>query len=101
MTGGGPIVRRGSLPKHCEAYRTIGPFDEASLPAGLRSEHSLKPEVWALVRLERGSLRFVWDDDEGGADDLVAPVELVVPPTALHHVEGEGPFELTITFLRA
>jgi len=101
MTRGSPIAPRGSLPTGSEAYRTIGPFDAASLPKGLRAEHSLKPGAWALLRLARGTVRFVWDDGEGGGLDLVAPAELVVPPIVPHHVEGEGPFELTITFQRA
>jgi tellurite resistance-related uncharacterized protein len=89
------------LPAEAESYRTIGPFDAQSLPRGLRAEHSLKQGAWGLLALSEGSLRFVWDDDEGGAEDLAAPAELVVPPLVRHHVEGEGPFTLAITFYRS
>ena len=92
---------RGDLPPGSTAYRDIGPFDAQSLPAGLRAEHRLKEGTWGLLTLTAGSLRFVWDDEQGGAEELVAPVQLVVPPQVLHHVEGEGPFELTIAFHRA
>jgi tellurite resistance-related uncharacterized protein len=94
------VANRAPLPPGAEPYRTIGPFDAASLPAGLRAEHRLKPGVWGLIRLAEGRLRFVWDDEQGGIEDLAAPAELVVPPEVLHHVEGDAPFELTITFLR-
>lgn len=95
------VTPRGDLPVHAEAYRTIGPFDVDSLPAGLRTEHRLKAGAWGLIKLTEGKLRFVWDDEEGGIEELVAPRKLVVPPEAPHHVEGEGPFLLTITFYRS
>lgn len=101
MRGGGPIAPRGSLPAEVKPYRTIGPFDAQSLPKGLRGEHNLKEGTWGLLQLAEGSLRFVWDDEAGGAVDLVAPASLVVPPQVLHHVEGHGPFALRITFHRA
>ncbi|HWK42705.1 MAG TPA: DUF1971 domain-containing protein [Croceibacterium sp.] len=94
------IAPRGFLPPGSLAYRTIGPFDARSLPQGLRSEHSLKQGTWALVDLSAGRLRFVWDDGQGGANDLAAPATLAVPPGITHHVEGDGPFTVAITFFR-
>jgi tellurite resistance-related uncharacterized protein len=91
---------RGELPAGAAAYRSIGPFDAQTLPAGLRSEHRLKEGTWGLLELTEGALRFVWDDEEGGADELRAPARLAVPPQVLHHVEGDGPFALTIAFHR-
>jgi hypothetical protein len=35
------LAPRGRLPAGSEAYRTIGPFDANTLPAGLRAEHRL------------------------------------------------------------
>jgi tellurite resistance-related uncharacterized protein len=91
---------RGELPYGSAAYRSIGPFDAQTLPAGLRAEHRLKEGTWGLLELTEGSLRFVWDDEDGGADDLAAPATLIVPPQVPHHVEGAGPFSLTIAFHR-
>ncbi len=91
--------RAGSLPPRAKPYRTIGPFDAGTLPAGLRRTHDLKAGTWGLVSLERGRIGFVWEDAEGGRAELVAPAEVVVPPQVPHHVEGDD-FELTITFFR-
>ena len=88
------------MPEGIEAYRTIGPFDARSLPAGLRSSHNLKDGTWALLSLTAGSLQFVWEDAAGSAEVLRGPATLVVPPLVYHRVEGDGPFTLTITFLR-
>ena len=95
-----PTVRRYALPEGSEAYRTIGPFDALTLPAGLRRTHDLKLGTWGLVALQKGSLGFVWEDGEGERDDLAAPAEIVVPPQVPHHVEGDD-FELSITFYRS
>lgn len=83
-----------------EPYRTIGPFDAGSLPAGLRAEHRLKPGAWGRLRLSAGTLDFVWDDGSGRRATLVAPAEIAIAPQVPHHVEGDGPFELTIAFYR-
>ena len=54
------IAPRGPLPSGIESYRSIGPFDAASFPKGLRAEHRLKEGAWAIINLTQGSLRFVW-----------------------------------------
>jgi tellurite resistance-related uncharacterized protein len=95
-----PLAPRGELPLGGVAYRTIGPFDAKTLPAGLRAEHRLKEGTWGILTLTEGALRFVWDDEQGGADDLVAPARFVVPPQVPHHVEGEATFALQISFYR-
>lgn len=83
-----------------EPYRTVGPFDAQTLPAGLRAEHRLKAGTWGRLQLARGALDFVWDDGSGRRDRLDAPATQVIPPQVPHHLEGEGPFELTIAFHR-
>ena len=100
LTTARPIARRGDLPLGSVAYRTIGPFGAQTLPTGLRAEHRLKEGTWGVLELSEGSLRFVWDDERGGADELAAPARFIVPPQVPHHVEGEGPFALTIAFHR-
>lgn len=91
--------RPDRLPAGVEPYRTIGPFDAATLPAGLRQTHDLKAGIWGRVALEQGCLGFVWEDNVGGRNDLTAPAGIVVPPRVPHHVEGDD-FRLSITFYR-
>ena len=84
-----------------EPYRTIGPFDRASLPAGLLARHALKPAVWASLEVISGAIRFVWDMRPDAASEvLAAPAKILVPPEEIHHLEIEGEFALTITFMR-
>jgi tellurite resistance-related uncharacterized protein len=83
-----------------EPYRTIGPFDAETLPAGLRGEHRLKPGAWGLLRLSEGSLDFVWDDGSDRRERLAAPAEVVIPPQVPHHLEDDGQYRLTVAFYR-
>jgi tellurite resistance-related uncharacterized protein len=91
--------RPSRLPEGVEAHRTIGPFDADTLPAGLRKTHDLKQGTWGRVSLEQGTITFVWEDEPGGREHLAAPADIVVPPQAPHHVEGDD-FRLSITFYR-
>ena len=88
-----------ALPASAKPYRKIGPFDAATLPAGLLAEHRLKEAVWANVAIVEGSVDFVWDD--GRQDDRVTLTKgdnQLVTPTTPHHLEVGGPFQLTIEF---
>ena len=53
-----------------------------------------------MLRLSAGTLDFVWDDGSGRRVTLAAPAEIAIAPQVPHHVEGDGPFELTIAFYR-
>ncbi len=93
-------MRAKRLPEDVRPYRTIGPFDDATLPAGLRRTHDLAEDTWGLVELTEGTISFVWEDEGGETLDLSAPAQIVVPPRVPHHVESNGAFRLSITFLR-
>lgn len=74
------------LPADARAYRHLGPFDADAIPAGLWRRHDLKSGVWGLLSVEVGSIRFCWDDAEGGTHILSAGDVLLVPPTIPHTI---------------
>lgn len=93
------IVERGpSLPEGAPCYRRIGPFDAATIPAGLLRRHDLKPGVWGVLTIAAGRIRFCWDDEAGGSRLLAPGDVLLIPPTVPHHLEREGPVRLSIAF---
>ena len=94
------LTRPAVLPHGAAAYRTIGPFDGFSLPAGLLQTHHLKDGVWGVLRLEAGEVAFVWEEGDHERIALAAPAEIVVPPKIPHHLEVESDFSLTIEFYR-
>ena len=67
------IADRGpALPALAAPYRTIGPFDSDTIPAGLLRRHDLKPGVWGVLTVAFGTIRFCWDDEAGGERELAA-----------------------------
>lgn len=94
-----PLVLRGpDMPGDALPYRTIGPFNKDDIPKGLWREHRLKADVWAILTIEAGSIRFCWDDDEGGDVLLQAGAQIVVPPTIPHHLEDVAAVTVSLTF---
>lgn len=93
------IAERGpALPPGSAPYRHLGPFDAAAIPAGLLRRHDLKPDVWGMVTVETGAIRFCWDDEQGGGRLLVAGDTMLVPPTVPHHLEVDGKVGIRIAF---
>ncbi|OCC23017.1 hypothetical protein MB02_14210 [Croceicoccus estronivorus] len=78
----------------------MGPFDSQTLPSALTREHRLKAGAWGILRVQSGSVVFVWDDQEGGTCALAAGDAIIVPPQVPHHLDIQGDFRLEIEFLR-
>lgn len=95
-----PACARLELPADAVAYRTTADFDEATLPAGLRRDHTTRPGVWARVEVLAGQLQLVLP---ALAVDrvLTAGEHAIVPPELPHHVEPLGPMRMRVVFLRA
>lgn len=81
-----------------ETYRTIGPFDERTLPQGLLKEHRLKAGCWGRLDIIAGEVLLVWDDGNGAPVRLGEGDIAVIPPARPHHLEPQGAFSLSIAF---
>jgi hypothetical protein len=81
-----PLCDRCELPADLELARTAGPFDEATLPAGLRRPHRVASRTWGLLRVVRGTAQLRIDTDpptdghigEGGSQPIPPEVEHVL-----------------------
>ena len=76
-------------------YRTTPVFDEHSLPAGLRQDHSTKAGVWGIIRVLEGRLRL--SDPE---DSLVLTPDRpgLIHPERKHRVEPIGRMRMQVEF---
>lgn len=87
----------GHLPRDVTPYRRTAEFTEETLPAGLRKEHSTKQDVWALIHVLEGRLRYcvpAWNHDE-----VLEPGQLgIVAPQVVHFVEPQGPVRMYVEF---
>ena len=92
-----------ALPPGLEAYKRTPSFTEASLPAGLRADHTTKDGTWGLIEVEAGQLIYrITDPRRPASERLLTPggEPGVVEPTIRHHVEPLGPVRFHVTFLR-
>lgn len=96
-----PLCDRAELPDDLQLARTAGPFDDTSLPAGLRRTHTVAAGRWGLLRVLRGSVDL---------DLAVAPPRQVrlherdqqaIPPEVAHLVRLLDDAQIEIDFLVA
>lgn len=84
------------LPADAKPYRILGPFDKASLPAGVLRQHRLGDGRWGLLRVHSGSIRFIWDDRQGNEVRVTAGQTVLIPPLVTHHLEPDEEMTLSI-----
>ena len=60
--------------------RTVGPFDESTLPAGLRRNHRVASGTWGMLRVLEGSAQFTMQTDTPTERDLCASDRQPIPP---------------------
>lgn len=78
-------------------YRSTPVFDEGSLPAALRGEHSTKAGVWGVIRVLEGKLLLTRADPPG--EQLLEPGSPgLVLPQQPHHVTPQGPMRMQVDF---
>lgn len=80
-------------------YKITQVWDQDTLPAALRGEHSTKAGTWGVLRVLEGEVRLIFRD--ATAPVRVAPgAPALIPPEAVHHVELDGPMKLQVEFHR-
>ncbi len=90
------------LPADVVPYRTLGPFDESTLPKGLLRDHRTKAGVWGLVEVTSGSVRYFVCETGMERERVLAPgCPGVIVPEQRHHLALDGAVQFTVTFLRA
>ena len=81
-----PLCDRAELPKGLEVVRTARPFDESTLPAGLRRNHRVADATWGLLRVVSGTARFSMETEPPIVVHLLAGDVQPIPPGVLHAV---------------
>jgi tellurite resistance-related uncharacterized protein len=83
-----------------QPYKTTAIFDQESLPAALRRDHSTKPGVWGLIRVLEGRLLLEYGD--GTPERLLTPADPgPIAPEQPHRVEPLGPMRMQVEFYAA
>ena len=78
------------LPEGLVPYKRTAEFTPETVPAGLRKDHCTKADVWALIHVIAGKLRYQVTDRRRCASNLLITSDTaagIVEPTILHHVK--------------
>lgn len=78
-------------------YKTTSVFDQLTLPAALRREHSTKTGVWGIIRVIEGRLRLSFADGTPNAE-LTPGRPGLVRPEQVHWVEPLGAMRMQVEF---
>lgn len=77
-------------------YKVTAIWDQDSLPAAIRGQHSTKAGTWGLLRVLDGEVDLVFAD--GRAVHVTPDSPGLIPPQDVHHVEPAGPFRMQVEF---
>ena len=92
---------RFELPEGFEPYKRTADFDEHSLPAGLRADHSTKRGVWAVIHVTAGALTYIVEPPLTREQYVAAGQTAIVVPEVKHRVRPEGAVRCFVEFHRA
>ena len=90
---------RFELPDSFVAYKRTPEFDEATIPPGLRRDHSTRVGIWARIVVLDGRLRYCVEALHRDFE-LTRESNGIVVPEVLHHVEAIGPVRFYVEFYR-
>jgi len=83
-----------------QPYRTTPVFDQDTLPAALRREHSTKAGVWGIIRVLEGRMRLQFADGSPECT-LTSDVPGLIEPEQVHWVEPLGQMRMQVEFYDA
>ena len=91
---------RLEVPESLSEYSATPWFDETSVPAGLRKDHSTKRGVWGRIEVAAGKLAYVVTAPFSHEQVLTTGDDGWIPPEAVHHVTPVGTVQFRVHFLR-
>jgi len=94
------LCERFEMPAGYAPYKRTADFTTASIPGGLRKDHSTKPGVWGVIHVLEGRLRYVVEPPLAREDVIEAGGHGIVVPEILHRVAPEGEVRFYVEFHR-
>ncbi len=79
-----PLCDRAELPDDISLLRSAGPWDEHTLPPGLRRSHRTAEGEWGLLRVIEGGVNCAIETAPPTAVTLVAGDSQPIPPEVPH-----------------
>ena len=93
-------IAPSGLPAGLVAYRRTPIFDQDTIPAGLRREHSTAAGIWGPITVVEGRLCF--RTLQSASETVLVPgTPIAVAPQQPHEVDPDGPVRFFVEFYRA
>ena len=86
------------LPIDVIPYKRTPEFDEETIPAGLRREHTTKESVWGKIVVLEGRLEYTINEPQQEVIILDQRTYGVVEPTVRHEVRPLGKVRFYVEF---
>ncbi|MFA7587581.1 MAG: DUF1971 domain-containing protein [Novosphingobium sp.] len=80
-----------------EPYKVTRIWDQDTLPAAVRGQHSTKAGTWGLLKVLEGEVRLVFHEPPRSITVTPGNPGLITPE-AYHHVETVGPMRMQVEF---
>lgn len=93
------LCDRFELPSGLHVVRTAGPFDETTMPQGLRRRHRIADGRWGVLRVLAGSLELTLDMEPRVSARLGRGDTHALPPGVSHAVTVAAPVSFAVDFL--
>lgn len=93
-----PLCDAAELPSDLALARTEGPFDEVTMPLGLRKAHHLGEGTWAVVCVLSGSADLILELEPPMKIHLRAAGRQPIPPLVRHLLQVDGSVRFAIEF---
>lgn len=88
------------LPDSVAHYKSTPEFDEGSVPAALRRDHTTAAGAWARINVLEGSLYYCIAEPAPERHLLSVGVGGIIEPQVKHFVELCGPVRFRVDFYR-
>jgi RimJ/RimL family protein N-acetyltransferase len=93
-----PLCDRAELPADVSLLRVGGPWDQDTLPAGLRRRHRTAEGVWGVLEVTEGAVGLHIGTDPPLERSIGPGGSHAIPPATPHQLDLEGPFRLILQF---
>ncbi len=87
------------LPANVKPYKKTPVFTEQSVPAGLLKDHATRPDVWGVINVLAGELRYEIPS-LSECHILEEGTSGVIEPQRPHFVTPQGPVRFFVEFYR-
>jgi hypothetical protein len=96
-----PLCDRAELPSDLRVVRTAGPFDQETLPPGLRRTHEVADGTWGMLRVTAGEAELRIETEPPIVRHLTAGDDQPIPPEVPHTLQLVAPAVVAVDFLVA